>query len=217
MATLEALEAAAARGCNLVICHEQLHYPYDFQSPPLHDALTWRVNRMRFSALANHGLTVYRAHGQADRFSIVDDFGDLIGMPAPAVNQGLCRIYEIAPTTVGELAEQVKARMGLGHLRVSGDLAATVRRVGSAIGGLGLSLNVGFINALLDYGADVLVAGECDEYAFRYTEDAGVPMIETAHSVSENPGLATFARAIGAQFPGLPVVAHTVPCPWQTV
>jgi putative NIF3 family GTP cyclohydrolase 1 type 2 len=201
MATLEALAEAAGRGCNLVVCHEELHYPYTaFGGQPLEDSITWTTNRLRYTALAQHGLAVYRAHGQADRFCILDAFAEKLGMPAPAVREGYFRIYDIEPVTVADLAADVKARVGQPFLRVSGDLSRVVSRVGAPW-----------------YDPDVLIAGECDEYAFRYTEDAGVPMIETGHSISENPGLERFATTLRAQFPQVPVVFHTVPCPWRTV
>lgn len=217
MATVEALEVAATCGANLVITHEELHFPYSFLGGNLADALTWSVNRLRFTALAVHGLTVYRAHGQLDRYCILDLFGEAIGLPKPSVNEGNFRIYDIEPVSVGELAGRTKEMLGLPHLRVSGDLDAVVKRVGLPWGGLGLSLNVSFINGILQHGPDVLIAGECDEYAFRFTEDAGVPMIETGHSASENPGLARFADVLQAQFPALAVAYHEVPCPWATV
>ena len=70
---------------------------------------------------------------------------------------------------------------------------------------------------LLRHSPDVLIAGECDEYAFRFTQDADVPMIETGHSLSENPGLEMFAGVLGAQFPGVRVVYCPVGCPWETL
>lgn len=217
MPTVAALEAAAAQDCNLVVTHEQLHYPYTFQNPNWEELPTWPVNHARLTLLAKHDLTLYRAHGQLDRFCILDESAAQAGLPEPVVREGYYRIYEIPPVTVRELAARTKQNLGLPHVRVSGDPQRVVRRVGLPWGGLGLSLNVGFIAGLLAYGPDVLIAGECDEYAFRFTEDAGVPMIETAHSASENPGLRRFAQVLHDQFPQIRVVFHEVPCPWQVM
>ena len=46
----------------------------------------------------------------------------------------------------------------------------------------------------------MLISGEADEYAMRYALDAGVPTIETGHSISENPGLRLAAEHISAHF-----------------
>lgn len=217
MATVEAINAAAQAGCNLMIVHEELHVPYTFRDPALEKFLVWPVNHARFSALAKHDITLYRAHGQLDRYCILDTFGEVLGLPAPSVRDGYYRIYDIEPVSVGDLAARVKARLGLAYVRVSGDPTRTARRVGLPWGGLGLSLNMAFLNALLQWDPDALIAGECDEYAFRFTEDAGVPMIETGHSASENPGLRQFSEALQAQFPAIPVTYHEVPCPWRTL
>jgi len=217
MATTRALAAAVEHSCSLVVCHEQLNYPYESWGVGLEQSITWSVNRRRFTALARGGLTVYRAHGQADRFSIVDDFRRLLELPEPTVRDGLRLICEIEPVTVRDLAARVKRRTGLGSVRVAGNLDTTVRRVAPAVGGLGLSLNIGYLETVLDLRPDVLIAGECDEYAWLYLQDAGVPVIETAHCTSENPGLGTLTRVLQHQFPGIPVVFHEVECPWVVV
>lgn len=217
MATLEAMEVAARLGCNLIIHHEELHVPYTFRDPDLHKYMAWPVNTARFGSLAKLDLTAYRAHGQLDRFCILDGFARKLGLGEPSVRQGYDRVYDIDPVTVRDLACRMKERVGMPHVRVSGDLDRVVRRAGLPWGGLGLSVNVGFLNGLLQYDPDVLIAGECDEYAFRFTEDAGIPMIELGHSVSENPGLQEFAEILRRQFPGLAVHYHEVPCPWRTV
>ncbi len=217
MAGVDAIQTAVDSHCNLIVAHEELQFPYTFRDPALHRHMSWPVNHARFSGLAKHDLSVYRAHGQLDRFCILDAFGEKLGLPEPVVREGYFRVYDIEPVTVRELAARVKERVEMRWLRVSGDLDRTVRRVGAPWGGLGLSVNVSFINGLLAYDPDVLVAGECDEYAFRFTQDADIPMIETGHSVSENPGLARFATILQAQFADVPVVYLGQPCPWQTV
>jgi len=216
MATVAAVERAAAEGCNLIICHEELTFPYEFRGGGLQH-LPWTVNRLRLSALARHGITVYRAHGMLDRLCILDDFGETLGLPAPAIKEGYYRIHEIEPTTVRELAEQVKKRLGMDQVRVSGDLDQRVSRIGLPWGGLGLSVNLGFVEGLLERGADGLIAGEMDEYAMNYVLDAGVPMIETSHATSENLGLQHFAQTLRDQFEGLKVLYFDVERGWQYV
>lgn len=214
MTTLKALKHAAAQGCNMVICHEEMHYPYASVQPGLEKYLTWTVNRRRFRLLSEHNITVYRAHGTLDDFCILDDFSEVLGLGQPAVSEGFFRVYDIAPQTVGELAEEVKGRLAMKYLRVCGAPERMVKRVGLPWGGLGLSVNVSFIEGLLQYGCDVLIAGEADEYAMFYAMDADVPLIETSHAGSENYGLRHFAEHLVANFPGVKVVFHECPVPW---
>jgi len=214
MATVAAIEQAAAEGCNLIVCHEDVYFPYAFLDPGLEKHLTWRVNRSRISRFAAHDLTVYRSHCTLDRRFIVEAFPQAIGLENPVIREGYYLIYDVTPVTVLELAANVKSRLGLPAVRVTGDPEALASRIGLPVGGIGLSLNIGFINALLDYGADCLIAGEMDEYAMRFVVDAGAPMIETGHAASENPGLREFHRDLSTRFPDVRVVFHECDRPW---
>jgi putative NIF3 family GTP cyclohydrolase 1 type 2 len=217
MATVDAIETAAANECNMILCHEELTFPYEFRDASAIRYLWWRPNARRLSLLGKHGIVVYRAHGMLDRYCILDDFGRFLGLPEPVVKEGYIRIYEVEPITVRELAEQVKQRTGLPHVRVSGDPDKVVHRIGAPWGGLGLSLNTSFMQSLLEHDPDVFIAGETDDYGMRFAIDAGVPMIETSHATSENPGLEHFARDLKQQFPDLKVLFYANPPPWTTV
>ncbi|MBC7287056.1 MAG: Nif3-like dinuclear metal center hexameric protein, partial [Armatimonadetes bacterium] len=109
MCTLEAVRRAVEERSNLIVTHEELHYPYSFRSPGLEQHLTWPVNHARLTALAKHDITVYRAHGMLDRFCILDDFGRMLGLPEASVREDYYRVYDIDPVTVSELVQQVKA------------------------------------------------------------------------------------------------------------
>lgn len=216
MGTLEAIEQAAEHGCNMLVVHEGLFFPYDFQHRGPRKHMTWRPNRRRLEALARHGIVVYRAHGILDRFCILDDFARLLGLGEACVSEGYIRIYELARgTTVEKMAQRVKKATGMSQVRVTGNPKAKAKRIGLPWGGLGLSTNVSFIESLLGHDPDLLIAGETDDYAMRFVLDAGIAMIETTHSVSENRGLHTFAARLGSDFPDLPVVYFDVGVPWE--
>jgi putative NIF3 family GTP cyclohydrolase 1 type 2 len=210
MATPDAIEAAAAAGATLVIAHEDLFYPYDVlvKGGPA-DFLTWRTNARRAALLARHGIAVVRAHGTLDRTHIFDAFAALLALPgapgsgsAPLVDEPpYGRVYAIEPQSVGQLARHVKERTGMSTLRVAGDPASVVRRVGLPWGGMALFVNVGYMQRLVELGADVFIAGETDNYAMRFALEAGIPLIETSHEVSENPGLRAFASELGRALP----------------
>lgn len=106
------------------------------------------------------------------------------------------RIYDIAETTAEKLALDVKRKLNLETVRLTGRKERRVKRVGLAWGGLGLSLNTGFIETLLSYKPQVLIAGEMDKYSEYYVLDVGVDMIEVCHSASENIGLRIFSKML---------------------
>ena len=209
MAASEAVEEAGRTGADLLVVHESLYYPYD---AAVHDDNPkgwedWTANRRRRELLKKHGLTCLRVHGSMDEICILTDFADLLGLGEPVYQHSFVRIYEIAECTYGELIERVKSRTGMDHVRVSfaGELDRKVRRIGVPWGGLGLDSNVAFQQEVLEQGVDALIAGETDNYGFRFPAEWDVPMIETSHETSENPGIRHFAEMLGEAFPDLAV------------
>lgn len=218
MPSLDAIRAAVAAGANLMLAHEALFFPYD-AAPQ--EALAkhgrWETNRRRAELLERSGISVIRAHGTLDRLCVFDEFAALLGLPAPAVDEpGLVKVYDIPETTYGDLIDLVKERMGLSMLRVTpGDPARRVSRVGLPWGGLGLFVNVGYVQKLIEHRCQVLIAGESDNYGMHFAIDAGLDMIETSHEVSENPGMRRFCEMLRAQFPDVPITFYENPMPWR--
>ena len=218
MATAAAIKKAIDERCNFMIVHEDLFYPYGFQrGEDFETCLGWTVNYKRLKMLSEHDITVFRAHGTLDRLCILDDFAQALGLPESTVKEGYIRIYDVPETTVGELASKIKDRLSIEHIRLVGDPSRKVRRIGLPWGGLGLSLNIGFVEELLRYDPDLLIAGETDEYAMYYARDAGVCMIETGHSLSENIGLRRFVQTLRQHYPRVKVVFHDCSKPWKSI
>ena len=206
MATRDALVAAESANADLVIAHESLFYPYNVRlTPGKADAWeSWPTNRQRRDVIERAGLTVMRIHGSADDICIFDDFASLLRMGDPVAGEGTKKIYEIEPAALGELVEQVKAAVGMAHVRVSWAGCSpekVVRRVGLPWGGLGLFVNVGYQQWAIENGCEVLIAGESDSYGFHFSAECGVPMIETSHEVSEVPGMRRFTAMLAGRHP----------------
>jgi putative NIF3 family GTP cyclohydrolase 1 type 2 len=219
MATPGAIHAAGTKGHDLLIAHESLYYPYD--APDAHrlppDWESWSTNRQRRELLSAYDLTFLRLHVSADEICIFDDFARVLGFGEPVTAQGLTKVFEIAPCSLGELVERVKMRLGMPAVRVSvvEGLEQPVHRVGLPWGGLGLFVNVGYQQELIELGCDALIAGESDNYGFRFAQELGIPMIETSHEISENPGLRHFAALLAEAFPEVTLSFHENPVVWQ--
>ena len=95
------------------------------------------------------------------------------------------------------------------------DPDAKVSRVGLPWGGLGLFINVGYQQRLVVQDCDVFIAGEADNYGFRFAVECGIPMIETSHEISENPGLSHFTRMLSEQFPSVEFSFYENSCVWD--
>jgi putative NIF3 family GTP cyclohydrolase 1 type 2 len=225
MATPDAIRASGERGDDLLIGHESLYYPYN---APDAERLpegweNWPVNHRRRTLLAQYDLTFLRIHGSADEIAIFDTFAEMLELGDPVVAEGLVKVYEIEPCSLREIISRVKQQVGMDRIRVSvpGEqedaMDRYVHRVGLPWGGLGLFVNVGYQQKLIAEGCDVFIAGESDNYGFRFAQEAGIPMIETSHEISENPGLAVFTERLKAAFPDVDVAFYGNPCAWRVI
>ena len=223
MATPEAITRAGESGHDLLIAHESLYYPYNVQTmdnPPT-DWRKWQTNRQRRELLEAHDLTFIRLHGSLDDICIFDDFAALLGFGKPAAADGLVKVYDIEECSIEEMITLVKRRTGMTALRVArmdrldDGCRHRIRRVGLPWGGLGLFVNVGYQQKLIKLDCDLFIAGESDNYGFRFAQECGIPTIETSHEISENPGLRHFSEMLNSAFPGIQVHFFENPCTWE--
>ncbi len=209
MGTVEAMQKAAAEGCNLVVVHEMFYFhPWAISGGFQPQHLTWRANRRRIETAERNSLHVFRLHGSLDLICIYDDFARALAIRDVKPNAGWDRVFPIDETTVAELVERVKRTFRLDRVRVTGDISRRVRRAGLPWGGLALDSNLSYMQRCVELGADVLVAGEADEYGFTFAADADIPLIETGHFVSESIGMVNFAKRLKQDFPDLKTVGY---------
>jgi putative NIF3 family GTP cyclohydrolase 1 type 2 len=221
MATKNALERAAEVRADLVLSHESLYYPYDAlvrQDNP-EGWQDWPVNRYRRQLLEKHRLSFLRLHGSMDQICIFDQFRRQLRLPVAAFQGSAYYIqrYDIEPRTLDEFTRHVKSCVGMDHVRVAAPkgMAQRVSKIGLVWGGVGLFVNVAAQAELQKLGCDCLVAGESDDYGFRFSCEVGIPIIETSHEISEQAGIEYFCQRLRDRFPGLPVHMYQNRCPWE--
>jgi putative NIF3 family GTP cyclohydrolase 1 type 2 len=212
--TVDAIEHAAACGCNLIVTHEELNFPPAYAGADFETGLCGATAR-RVKSLARHHITVFRAHSSLDRFCVLDAFAQTLGLANPRMggDDYAQRVYDIPPVPFRELCGRVSRCMDLPALRVRGDPDKEIRRVGLPWGGVGISANANFVQDFIRLSADALIGGECEELPFLAARDAGVCYIETGHAASENPGLRFAAQRLEAHF-GIPVAFYACGQPW---
>lgn len=214
--TLDALQAAHDRACNLVITHEELNFPPVYGGAKMERLLRGGPTLARMRAAIEFGLTIWRGHSSLDRLCILEELCRVLGLAEPTIYGDYWeRTYEIRPQPLGEFAGYVRERLQMGPLRVAGDLDKQVTRVALPWGGVAISANPHAIQDLLRFGPDVLIAGETEEVPMTAALDAGVGLIETGHSDSESPGMARFAALFAEFFGGVRVEFYRNPRPWR--
>ncbi len=223
--TFNAEVAALARqeNCNLILSHESLFVPYGIgEGTPFGgfagDYLTWPANARRTHELVKSDLQFVRFHGHADQVCVFSAFAEQLGLtdvlaPGPL---GYDAVYQHTPRTVGEWIEHVKNSTDMNTLRVASfDTSRLVTKIGLAWGGMGLFVNIGYPIKLIELGAELIIAGETDNYGFRFMQESGVDVIECSHEISENRGIAKLGDLLREELNGLKIVDYCNPCVWS--
>jgi len=224
LATMESLLAAIEKSLNLVICHERFYFQempqeflYRWTSPPdetpREDENHPSTRRRRI--VEDGCLTVLQIHYGLDRLCIFDDVASKIDLGRPVAGRGYERVYQLPrQTTVRDLAWQVAEKLNFPSVRIAGNPNKMVQRIGNLWGGVALSSNRYWMRKQIEFGAEAIVCGEADEQAMFFAKEYGVPLIITAHAVSENIGLEHFASMLRQEFPNIPLVFFRVENPF---
>ena len=214
MADVEVIQSAVSSRHNVIIAHEDLLFPPDYSSG-FSKKNPGVVSKERISLLKQHNISVIRLHGLLDKLCVLDDFGKKLKLSKSVVKEKFYRVYEIKPVSLKEFAESVKKNLKLHQVRTVGSLSQKVKRIGGLWGGLGLSINAGFIDKILNYGVDTVIAGEMDEYPMRACLDMNIGVVEVGHEVSEDIGLKNFTKVLQEKIPVIPAKFISNTYPWK--
>ena len=211
MATMDVLQRAAAAGLNLVITHEPTFYSHEDRLAFLeqqHDTVT----AAKRAFIREHHLVIWRLH---DHWHFPQRSTD------PVVT-GVLRALDwlkyqhtphenpisIPATTVGALASAMKQRLGAQTIRVMGDSAWRVTKIGLLPGSAGFEMQRTFLQR---DDVEVLVIGEAREWeTVPYAADAisqgkRRALIVLGHIASEQAGSAELVRWLQPLVPELRV------------
>jgi putative NIF3 family GTP cyclohydrolase 1 type 2 len=198
MATYDVLVRAAAEGKNLIITHEPTFYSHldgtdsfeKVQDP------VW-AEKERF--IKEHHLVVWRFH---DHWHMHRPDGILAGVvralqwqkfQTPAEPQ----LFVVPEATIGQLAAQMKQRLGAQTVRVVGNPELKVTKVGLLPGAGGTQSH---LRMLQKDSVQVLAIGEVPEWeTIEYVADAAAQgkqkaLILLGHVASEQPGMEDCAQ-----------------------
>ena len=210
MANKEAIDFAIQEKVELIICHESLFFPYDAIGAGGNGrCFSWEANRMRLEKLTKNNISVIRAHATIDTITILDKFSEVINLRNDHVKENVIMdhwlpsaCFKIDAIRYGDLCDHIKNTFGLKHIRrTQGDPNRMITSIGLGWGGMALFVNVDFIQKLYQAGAQVIIAGESDNYGFQFVNDSSMDMIEVGHDISENPGLEEFTNILAKEYP----------------
>lgn len=219
MDTYDVLRQAVAAGANLIITHEPTFYNHldktDFlQGDP--------VYQQKLAYIRDHHLVVWRFH---DQWHWRNPDGIILGFVQAVGWQKYRRPYEqnaftLPPTTVGQLAADLRDKLNSHSIRVVGDPLLRVTDVAFLPGSSGENQE---IKQLERDDVQVLVLGETTEWeTISYVRDAAAEgrhkaLILVGHEVSEEPGMEYCARWLRPLFPNLQVTFIPAGEPFQNL
>ena len=184
---------------NLLIAHEDLYFPPEYAKG---DG-TGFVSDYRKEILEKNKINFVRLHYTVDKNFIFDIF-DALSNGKILIKENFYRIYGFKNETLKDLAKELKKKYKVKYIRIT-ESEKKVKRVGCLVGGLGLSINSKFIDKILSYNVDAVIAGEVDEYTIRALSDLKIGIIELGHEASETPGLIKFTEYLQKKLPEIPV------------
>lgn len=220
MPTLEVLQLAAERGYNFVIAHEPAFYSHRDETGELEGEQDEVWMRKR-NFIARHNLVLWRFHDAphlARPDMILSGMTDELGWRAfqnPQDN----RLFRLPTTTLGDLARQIRDRLGIRCLRVVGDEKLEASRIALSPGFPGFKSQR---QLLQNPEVEVLIMGEAHEWeTIAYAADAGAAGLRKAllvlgHIPSEQGGMKAIAHQLKALLPQLPVEFIATPEPFWT-
>ena len=209
MATFDVLRRAAARRANLVITHEPTFYDHLDKLDVLeaeHDSVT----AAKRAFIREHRMVVVRMHDHWHRRRpepMAVNLARVLGWARYQVPDSEW-LYRVPETTLAELAATIRRRLPAPTMRVVGDSALRVTKIGLSPGAAGFDTH----RKLLQQDAvEVLVIGEAREWeTVEYVADAVTAgrkkaLIILGHIRSEQDGMDEFTRWLGTFVKEVPV------------
>lgn len=220
MATMNVLQRAAASGQNLVITHEPTFFDDPDKAETVAQGEQDPVLAEKRAFIEKNHLVIWRFHDHQHRMAL------------DQVEQGNARklrwekyrdpanqyLFTLPETTVGKLAEDVKAKLGAAAVRIVGDRGMKVSRVGLSPGFGGAKKEIA---ALEMTDLQVLLVGETREWeTVEYVADAvsqgrHKALIVLSHVPSEQAGAEECVRWLKTFVNEVPIEFVATPDPFQ--
>lgn len=218
MATFDVLQRAADQGANLIITHEPTFWGHLDSLEPM-TAENDAVLQAKRDFIKEHNMVIFRFHDHIHQMQpdmIVHGVVRELGWEKFRSADSDLK-YVLPETTLAELATDIARKLGIRTLRVTGDPAAKVSRIGFSPGFSGFNAHR---KLLQDDNVEVLVYGEAHEWeTIEYMADAITAgrkkgLITLGHIPSEEAGMKECAAWLKTFVPELPIHFISTPEPF---
>lgn len=208
LASIEVMEQAASLGANFLITHEPTFYNHLDETDWLDGNPVYAAKRRAAEAA---GLVIWRFHDTLHSLTpdpTVAGMAHELGWEAYSLPDEpfVCQLP--SASTLRQVAQEVKDKLGAATLKVVGDLERPCQTVGLLPGSPGPRWQAGVLSRP---GVDALITGEVFEWeTSEFARDAlhlqlGKGLIITGHAASEEPGMRRMVSWLEQRLPGVPV------------
>lgn len=214
IASQEAIEQAIDMGINFIISHEGIFFSHRDSRQMLREDPVYLGKRR---LIEDNSIVVYRYHDGIHR-NMPD--GIMTGLlqslkwqKYEVESSPTASILRIPVMRLHDVVVHIKKELGIGYVRVMGDLSMPCRQIGVLVGYRGSGELV--IPLFEKAHPDLVIYGEGPEWEVpEYVRDAvrqgrQKALIVLGHAESEMPGMEYLARQLQVKFPELPV--HFIP------
>jgi putative NIF3 family GTP cyclohydrolase 1 type 2 len=188
LTSFEVIQRAVDLGANLIITHEPTFYNH-------RDEVDWLAHDPVYQAkrelLQENQVVVWRFHDYWHLHRILTGMINMLDWERYADSENPL-IFDVPPMSLQKVAGLFKEKLGIGTVRVVGDLAMTCQRVALLLGAIGGRTQIAILGK---EDVEVLVCGEIDEWeTSEYVRDAVAQgqdkaLIILGHANSEEPGM----------------------------
>lgn len=211
IASVEVIQAAAERGCNLIITHEPTFYNHldadeMFKEDPVYQA--------KQDLIREHNMIIFRFH---DHWHRTSPDGIYVGMNKkmqwePYLVEGTHNVFDLPQSTLKDVRNHLESIFPTADLRVIGDPDLEIDKTAFLAGAPG---SMTHIRPLQQQDINLIVIGEAREWeTVEYVRDAsqaGMPkaVIILGHVISEEAGMDYCASWMQSFIEGIPI--HFIP------
>ncbi|WP_127534318.1 Nif3-like dinuclear metal center hexameric protein [Paenibacillus kobensis] len=210
MPTVQVISKAAELGVNLLIPHEA-HYYSHFN--PIGELMEDPVYLDKLRLIEQSGVAIFRNHDhvhfQNPDIITAGLIDELKWTNYVEKHHPISSILKLPPMTLQDVAAHIKASLGIGYIRVIGELNMTCERAGVLVGYRGGAATA--IPLVHPEQLDLLIVGESQEWETpEYIRDAvqqgrQKALIVLGHAESEVPGMRMFAEQLRTMFASVKV------------
>jgi putative NIF3 family GTP cyclohydrolase 1 type 2 len=215
--TIEVIKEAIKIKANFIIPHEPTFYNHADR----HDLIENNdVLQRKMKLLNENNIAIWRAH---DSWHALKPDGITYGVVKKAgwedFYQSPNKIMTIPAASLKKIAQHLKTKLEIAHLRVIGNLSNPCKRIALLPGAWG---GQNHIKTFVEEKPDLLIIGEANEWETpEYIRDAqslgiNVSLIVLGHAVSEEPGMEWMSAWLQPKVPGIKVthIASKDPFNW---